>query len=575
MSDKNQFKNQSYELTGDRTNVVQWAKKAGARSHLRAAGFKDEDFAKPIITLGVPYSNALPCNNKFKFLSEIFVEILEKEGTKAFIASTPVISDGVTNGAPGMRYSLPSRDLIADCIELMHEGYMADAIISLGGCDKTLPASVMPLARQNLIGITLYGGTILPGLCNGVEVDIMNVMESIGTYGAGLIDIEELNRIECLALPGSGSCGGMFTANTMASAIEALGMSLPGTASHPAVDSNNVVTERKKQDILDTVHALFNLMAKNIRTRDIMTKKAFENAIAIIYALGGSTNGVLHLLALAREADVALDIQDFNRIGAKVPLLANLTPSGKYRMRDLDNIGGIPIVMKMLLDAGIIHGDCLTVSGKTVAENLAGVPKLSEIGKQDIVFPLDSPIAPPLRHIIVLKGNLAPNTAVLKLGGKFVPIFKGPAIVFDDEQSAFESIMKGNVKKGMVLVIRYEGPKGSPGMPEMLSTTAALLGAGLGQDVALITDGRFSGATRGIMIGHVTPEAYDKGPIAALADGDVITIDSEAKTLSVDLTDEVILKRLSEIKVPIKPAVGVLGKYRRTVQGAELGAITH
>jgi len=316
-------------------------------------------------------------------------------------------------------------------------------------------------------------------------------------------------------------------------------------------------------------------LKKNIHAKDIMTKKAFENAYTIILALGGSTNGILHLLALAKEADVDLTIEDFNRIGAKVPLIANLTPHGKYRMKDLDDLGGVPVVMKMFLDAGLIHGDCLTVTGKTIAENLANIPKLSELGEQDVLFSFEKPIAPPLAHMSIIKGNLAPNTAVLKLGGKKIGVFKGPAVVFDDENTAYDKIMAGVVKKGVVVVIRYEGPKGSPGMPEMLSPSAALVGAGLGKDVALITDGRFSGVTRGIMVGHITPEAYDKGPIAAVKDGDVIVIDTEAKTLNVELTAEQIAHRLKEAKPPNKPVKGVLAKYRKLVQGADVGAITH
>eukprot|EP01121_Diplochlamys_sp_Union-15-3_P018293 TRINITY_DN6634_c0_g1_i1.p1 TRINITY_DN6634_c0_g1~~TRINITY_DN6634_c0_g1_i1.p1 ORF type:complete len:576 (-),score=121.96 TRINITY_DN6634_c0_g1_i1:35-1762(-) len=573
------LKSHSIQLTGDPSDKQSklWSKKAGARGHLRAAGYVDEDFGKPLITIGLPYSNVLPCNNKFMELAKLLAELVEKRGGKAILSPAPVISDGITMGSDGMKYSLISRDLIADCIETMNQGYLTDAAICLAGCDKTLPGVLMPLARRNVVGITLYGGTILPGFCSGHVVDVMDLMEAIGKYSAGFIDIEELHKMECTSMPGSGSCGGMFTANTMSSAIEALGMALPGTASHPAVNDKNIITEQKKKDLEQVADAIFELTKKNIKARDIMTKKAFHNSMTMIYALGGSTNGVLHLLALAHEANVDLKIDEFNEVADKIPLVANLSPHGKYHMKNLDDIGGIPIVMKMLLDAGLIYGDCLTCTGKTVAENLKDVPDLKSLGTQDVVFPLEKPLSPPGNHISILRGNLAPDTAVLKLSGKQIEPFVGPAIVFDGEQEAYDAVVSQKVKKGSVLVIRYEGPKGSPGMPEMLSPSAALMGLGIGKDVALVTDGRFSGATRGIMIGHVCPEAYDKGPIAALKDGDIVTIDPSKRTLSVALSDEEISNRLKVAQPPEnkRDLVGVLAKYRKLVSGANLGALTH
>ncbi|KAL5475442.1 hypothetical protein EMCRGX_G025259 [Ephydatia muelleri] len=557
-------------LTGDPADPAQWIKRTGARAHLRAAGFKDDDFGKPIITVACPYSNALPCNNHFLELGQLIVEEVERRGGKAFLCCTPVVSDGQTMGSHGMKYSLISRDWIADCIEIMHEAYSADAIVALGG----FPGALMPLARLDLIGAFLYGGTILPGHCPGKteRQDAQSVME-VGSYGAGIMDIEELHSVECCALPGSGACGGMFTANTMSASVEALGMSLPGTASGPAVDTGNHLTAQKRDDCRLVVDQVFSLMAAKIHTRHIMTKKAFENAIAVMYALGGSTNGILHLLALAHEANVDLSIDDFNRIGDGIPLLANLKPHGKYHMADLDVIGGLPVVMKELLNAGLLHGDCLTVTGKTVAENLHITPTPSQL-QQDVVFPLERPMSAPGRHIIVLKGSLAPESAVLKLSGKHMEKpFRGPAIVFDGEGPAYDAIMSGKVKAGQVLVIRYEGPKGSPGMPEMLSPGGALIGAGLGEHVALVTDGRFSGASHGIMVGHVTPEAFSGGPLALVCDEDVVAIDAHARTIHLEVSEEEIAMRKEKWQCPCKPVSGLLGKYRRSVTSAHTGAV--
>ncbi|MCB0385322.1 MAG: dihydroxy-acid dehydratase, partial [Bdellovibrionales bacterium] len=449
-----------------------WDKRAAARSMLRAVGFSDEDFTKPLITLAVPYTNITPCNAHIRDLGDIAYQAIEQSGGKPVQFGTPVVTDGECMGMEGMKYSLVSREVIADCIEMMHEAYRSDGILTLCGCDKTIPAALMPLARNNTIGITLYGGSILPGKYKDRDLTIVSTFEAVGAKAAGKITAEELHEVESRACPGCGACGGMFTANTMASAIEALGMSLPGSAAHSAVDTQNRVSAAKRQDVADSIKALFNLMKCGIRARDIMTRKAFENAITVVQALGGSTNAVLHLLALAKEADVELDIEDFNKIGAKVPLIGNFSPAGKYVMNHLEQIGGIPMVMKMLLDAGLIHGDCLTVTGKTVAENLADAPARPE--GQDVISSIEKPFAEPGHHLVIMRGNLAPDGSVLKVSGKNLDTHKGPARIFEREEDALDAILDGKIKKGDVIVIRSEGPKGGPGMREMLSPSAAL-----------------------------------------------------------------------------------------------------
>ncbi len=550
-----------------------WAKRAAARAMLRAVDFTDEDFAKPIITVACPFTNATPCNDHIRNLGDILSREIDQAGGKAFLFGTPVISDGETMGMEGMKYSLMSRDLIADCIETMHEGYAADGILTLSGCDKSIPGALMPILRNNAIGLTLYGGTILPGRYKGEDLTVVSAFEAVGAHGAGKMTDAELHQVECHACPGSGSCGGMYTANTMASAIEALGMSIPGSASHAAVDRRNRISARKRKDCIDSVKALVGLLDRGIHARDIATKEAFENAIAVMMALGGSTNGVLHLLALAHEAKVALTLDDFQRIGQKVPLLGNFKPSGNYVMSDLDRIGGLPMVMKSLLGAGLLHGQCLTVTGKTVAENLADAPTVRR--GQDIFFPPERPFAPAGRHITVIRGNLAPEGAVLKLSGKELDHHTGPARVFEREEDALDAILAGNIRKGDVIVIRYEGPKGGPGMREMLSPSAALMGAGLGKDVALITDGRFSGGTHGIMVGHIAPEAQAGGPIAIVREGDRITIHPGDRSISLEAGDAEIADRLSRWKAPEpKYLRGVMGKYARLVGSASQGAVT-
>lgn len=540
-----------------------------------AAGFKTEDFGKPIVTVAAPYLSYHMCNQKFRELADEIADAVKAHTAMPYVSHQPVISDGQTMGTDGMRYSLVSRDLIADCIELMHEGYRAEVMITVAGCDKTLPGVLMPIARGNNIGITLYGGTGHSGEHHGKRLTPGSPFEAIGAYSKGTIDIEELHQIECTACPTAGTCSGMFTANTMSTCIEALGMALPGTSTRPAVDrTTNAVTEDKKKDCRDSVDALFQLLAKNIRARDIMTMKAFENAITVQMALGGSTNGVLHLLALAREAEVPLTIDDFNRVADRVPLIGNLTPFGEFNVVDLDVVGGLPAVMRVLLDAGLLHGDTLTVTGKTLAENLEGVAPPSDTR---VVFPLQKPLAPPGNHIVIIKGNICPGGAVIKLSGKELKQFSGPARCYDSEQLALAAIVAGQLQRGDALVIRYQGPKGAPGMPEMLSPGAALVGAGLGPYVPLITDGRFSGASHGIMIGHIVPEAYCGGPLALVRDGDMVHIDLTARSLNVAVSDEELQQRQKAWQPPAPKFSErtILGRYAKHVGDASHGAVLH
>ena len=566
------LKQRSSQLTST-TGATDWVKRAPNRAMLRAVGFSDTDFDKPIITIACPYTNITPCNAHIRALGDIVDQAVVDNNGKSLIFGTPVISDGETMGTEGMKYSLVSRELIADCIEMMYEGYSTDGILTLSGCDKTIPAALIPLARNNAIGLTLYGGSILPGKLHGQDLTIVSTFEAVGKFSAGNMDKNELHKIECHSCPGNGACGGMYTANTMASAIEAMGMSIPNSAAHPAVDIHNNISAQKKQDCVDSIKALFNLLEKGIRARDIMTRKAFENAITVVMALGGSTNAVLHILSLAHEAEVDLTIDDFEKIGAKVPLIGDFKPFGKYVMEDLFKIGGVPLVMKHLYQHGLIHGDCLTVTGKTVAENLENVPDLPT--DQSVIYHIDKPLAPPSKHILILRGNLAPDGAVLKLSGKEMLQHTGPARVFNCEEDALNAILNSQIKKNDVIVIRYEGPKGGPGMREMLSPSAALMGAGLGKDVALITDGRFSGGTHGIMIGHISPEAYSGGPLAIVEENDIVTIDIAKRTLNIDLSDAEITNRQSKWIQP-KPNYtrGVLAKYAQLVASASLGAYT-
>lgn len=550
-----------------------WVKRAAARAMLRAVNFKDKDFTKPIITVAAPYTNATPCNAHILKLANVVSEEIERKGGKPFIFGAPVVTDGESMGTSGMKYSLVSRELIADSIEAVHESYAADGIIAMSGCDKTIPGTLMPLARNNSIGLTLYGGSIRPGKLNGRDLTVVSIFEAIGARSAGKMDDNQFHEIECHSCPGSGACGGMYTANTMSSAVEALGMSLPGSSSNLAVDSYNDISSDKLADCRKSVAALFNLLEKGIRARDIMTKKAFENAITLVLAIGGSTNAILHLIALAHEAGVLLTLKDFTRMSRKVPLIGNFKPFGKYVMENLHAIGGVPMVMKMLFKAGLIHGECLTVTGKTVEQNLKNVPPRP--AGQDVIYSLEKPLAPVDRHINIIYGNLAKEGAVMKLSGKEMKFHRGPAKVFENEEEALEAILKGKIKKGDVMVIRYEGPRGGPGMREMLSPSSALMGAGLGKDVALVTDGRFSGGTHGIMVGHVSPEAQVGGTIGIVKNGDPISIDLDKREISLEIRSGEMEKRKKAWKPPAQRYKrGVLAKYAKLVGSASFGAVT-
>lgn len=571
---KNTLKYRSAELTGVKGNQ-NWAKRAPARAMLRAVDFKhEEDFEKPLIAVAAPYTNGTPCNDHIDDLGKMVKQQVQSAGAMPIIFGTPVVSDGISMGTEAMKYSLVSRELIADSIETMINGYLTDGAITVGGCDKSIPGAVMPLLRTNIHSVFVYGGTIRPGKYKGQDLNIVSSFEAVGKHGAGLIDDEELHQIECNSCPGAGSCGGMYTANTMASVMEAVGMSLPGSASHNAMTENNQqLSEEKKQDCSDAAKALMNLLEKDIRPRDIVTKKSLENAITVMMAVGGSTNGVLHILAMAREAEVELNIDDFNRINEKTPIIGNFKPSGKYVMSDLEAIGGLPILMKALLDARLLHGDCMTVTGQTLAENLADTPDIPK--NQDVILPLDSPVAEPGHHLVVLKGNLAPEGSVLKLSGKTLHSHTGPARVFEDEESCLDAILAGKIVDNDVIVIRNEGPAGGPGMREMLAPSAALIGAGLGKTVALITDGRFSGGSHGIMIGHVAPEAFHGGAIGLIQEGDEVTIDADNKKLNVNISAEELEQRRQAWSQP-EPRYkrGTLAKFAKLVHSASEGAIT-
>uniref|UniRef100_A0A7S0G7R9 dihydroxy-acid dehydratase n=1 Tax=Rhodosorus marinus TaxID=101924 RepID=A0A7S0G7R9_9RHOD len=560
-------------LVGTQPGGEDWAKRTAARAMLRAVDFRDEDFGKPIVSVACTHTNATPCNSHMLDLGDLICEEVTKAGGKPFIFGTPVISDGETMGTSGMRYSLVSRDLIADCIETMHEGYLCDALITLGGCDKSIPGALMPILRSDASGVMLYGGSILPGHLDGKDLTVVSSFEAIGAHGAGKIDDIQLKRVEENSCPGPGSCGGMFTANTMSSIIEAMGMSVPYSAAHTAVTADRKISKDKLEDCQRSVEALFHCMKNGITSRMICTKEAFENGITVMMALGGSTNGVLHLLALAREAEVELTIDDFNRVAANVALLGDFKPFGKYVMADLEKIGGIPMVMKHLLKAGLIHGDCLSVTGKTIAEICEEAPDLPE--GQDVIREFDNVLAPPGNHVVVMRGNLAPEGSVIKLSGKELEIHRGPARCFDSEEDALNAVLAGEIKDQDVMVIRYEGPKGGPGMREMLSPSAAIMGAGLGKTVALITDGRFSGGTHGIMVGHIAPEAAEGGPIGLVEEGDIIVLEPGKRRIRVEVSDEELEERKKTWKPVEKQKVGVLKKYANCVSSASFGAITH
>jgi len=543
--------------------VVDGDEQAPSRAMLRAVGFTDEDFQRPQIGIASTWAMTTPCNMHVNDLAEEAAQGANEAGGKAVIFNTITISDGISMGTPGMRYSLVSREIIADSIEAVTSGEGFDALVAIGGCDKNMPGCVMAMARLNRPAVFVYGGTIKPG---AMRRDIVSVFEAVGARSSGKISEEELLEVERTSIPGPGACGGMYTANTMASAIEALGMSLANSSAQEAV------SQEKINDCHRAGAAVLNLIEKDIKPLDIMTRDAFENAISVVIALGGSTNAVLHLIAMAREANVELALDDFTRIGANVPLLADLKPSGKYLMSELIEIGGIQPLMKRMLDHGLLHGDCLTVTGKTLAENLADVDDYP--ANQDIVRSFDDPIKAD-SHLAILYGNLAPEGAVAKITGKEGLRFEGSARVYPSEELALQAILDGEIVAGNVVVIRYEGPKGGPGMREMLSPTGAIMGKGLGADVALITDGRFSGGSHGFVVGHVSPEAAVGGPIALIEDGDVIVIDAQNKQLNVDVSEAELGRRRSNWQRPLSPVkTGALAKYRAIVSSASEGAVT-
>ncbi len=548
--------------------VLDGPDRAPNRSMLRAVGFSDADFKKPVVGIASTWSMVTPCNMHIDKLAQEAEAGANAAGGKAIVFGTITISDGISMGTPGMRYSLVSREVIADSIETVAGAEGFDALVTIGGCDKNMPACVMAMARLNRPSVFVYGGTILPGIHpdSKKECDIVSVFEAVGQYAAKKLDDAGLAKVEACSIPGPGSCGGMYTANTMASAIEALGLSLPNSSAQLAIGAE------KKDDCRRAGEAAVALLKAGIRPRDILTRKAFENAITVIIALGGSTNAVLHMLAMAHEAGVKLSIDDFTRIGKRVPVLADLKPSGRYGMAHLVRIGGLPPLMKMLLEAGLLHGDVLTVTGRTLAENLRNVGPYP--ADQDVIRPLSNPIKAD-SHLRILYGNLAPEGSVAKISGKEGLRFSGKAIVFESEETALRGILDGKVKAGHVIVIRNEGPRGGPGMREMLSPTSAVMGKGLGKEVALITDGRFSGGSHGFVVGHITPEAASGGPIAIIRNGDPITIDAVKNAISLDLPAKEIKARLKAWKPgKSKFTRGVLAKFARLVTSASEGAVT-
>jgi dihydroxy-acid dehydratase len=550
-------------------DVTDGIQKAAARAMLRAVGLGDDDWVKPQIGIASSWNEVTPCNMSLRRLAESAKKGVQSAGGVALEFGTITVSDGISMGHEGMRASLVSREVITDSVETVVHGERFDGFVGLAGCDKSIPGMLMAAARLNLASVFVYNGSTMPGVHKGQNIDITTVFEAVGACAAGTMTEDELTDIERAACPGEGACGGMFTANTMSSIAEALGMSLPGTASAPAIDRS------RESDAERAGAAVVNMLRLGITARDILTKKAFENAIAVVNALGGSTNAVLHLLAIAYEAGVELSLDDFNRIAEKVPHIADTKPGGRYHMTDVHRIGGVPVVLKHLLDAGLLHGDVLTCTGRTMAENLAELNPPAPDG--DVIHPLSDPIHAE-GGINILVGSLAPNGSVVKVAGltKDQLQFEGPARVFDGEDGAMDAIMQGRINHGDVIVIRYEGPKGGPGMREMLAITGALKGAGLGSTVALITDGRFSGGTWGFCIGHVAPEAVDGGPIAFVREGDRIRIDVPSKSLDV-LVDPAEMTRRRDGWAPNPPRYrsGVLAKFAKMVQGAEKGAVTN
>lgn len=549
------------------TTITSGTQRAPNRAMLRATGFGDEDFDKPIIGVASAHSTITPCNMGIGPLADRAVEAIREAGAMPQLFGTITIADGISMGTEGMKYSLVSREVIADAIETVVNGQLMDAVIAIGGCDKNMPGAMIAMARMNVPGIFVYGGTIKPGHHAGEDLTVVSVFEAVGAHSAGRIDSETLRHIERKACPGAGSCGGMYTANTMSSAFEAMGMSLPYSSTMAAED------EEKAESTAESARVLVNAFHANLRPRDILTRKAFENAIAVVLALGGSTNAVLHLLAIADAAEVPLTLDDFEAMRPRVPVLCDLKPSGRYVATDLHRAGGVPQVMKMLLTHGLLHGDALTITGKTVAENLADVPS-EPSDAQDVIRPWRAPMYP-TGHLTILRGNLATEGAVAKISGLKRLTITGPARVFDSEEECLDAILEDRIRPGDVIVIRYEGPKGGPGMREMLAPTSAIIGKGLGESVGLITDGRFSGGTYGMVVGHVAPEAAVGGTIALVREGDSITIDAQARLLQLNVTEEELEVRRSAWRPPTpRYRRGVLAKYAKLVASASLGAVT-
>lgn len=554
------------ELNKYSKNVTQDPTQPAAQAMLHAIGLTDDDLKKPLIGIGSTGYEGNPCNMHLNDLAQEVKKGINESGSIGLVFNTIGVSDGISMGTYGMRYSLPSRDLIADSMETVVQAMNYDGLVTVVGCDKNMPGALMAMIRLDRPSILVYGGTIASGCFKDKKLDIVSAFEAWGEKVAGTMNEADYKGVIHNACPGAGACGGMYTANTMASAIEALGMALPYNSSNPAVG------KEKQQDAINSGRALRHLLEKDIKPSDIITRKSFENAIRLLTLLGGSTNAVLHFMAIAKAADVEFTLDDFQKISDTTPFLADLKPSGKYLMEDLHRVGGTPAVMKFMLDNGMLHGDCLTITGKTIAENLAELPGLQE--GQEVIKPLNAPIKE-TGHIRILYGNLAEEGSVAKITGKEGLYFSGPAKVYDDEFKANAGIGRGEVKKGNVVVIRYEGPKGGPGMPEMLKPTAAIMGAGLGKEVALITDGRFSGGTHGFVVGHVCPEAQEGGTIALLKDGDIITIDAEKNSISVDLSNEELAERRENWKQPaLKVKRGSLYKYAKTVSSASQGCVT-
>lgn len=546
-------------------NITEGVARAPNRSMYYAMGYQSADFAKPMIGVANGHSTITPCNSGLQRLADAAVDALQAAGANPQIFGTPTISDGMAMGTEGMKYSLVSREVIADCVETCVGGQWMDGVLVIGGCDKNMPGGMMGMLRANVPAIYVYGGTILPGRYKGQDLNIVSVFEAVGQFSAGKMSEEDFCEIERRAIPGSGSCGGMYTANTMSSAFEALGLSLPYSSTEANVHDEKVAsTARAAQVLVEAVK-------RDLKPRDIVTKKSLENAVAVIMATGGSTNAVLHFLAIAHAAQIAWTIDDFESVRRKVPVLCDLKPSGKYLAVDLHRAGGIPAVMKVLLEAGLLHGDCMTITGRTVAENLAEVPPLR--ADQDVIRPITDPMYAE-GHLAILRGNLSPEGCVAKITGLKNPVITGPARVFDDEQSALAAIMAGQIKAGDVMVLRYLGPKGGPGMPEMLAPTGALIGQGLGESVGLVTDGRFSGGTWGMVVGHVAPEAFEGGTIALVREGDAITIDAHRLLLQLEVSDEELARRRAEWQPP-QPRYtrGVLAKFAFNAASASRGAV--